>query len=177
MSKEKRVAITGAGGGVGSYAIQLASSRGAHVIAVCRASKAGFVRELGADKVIDYTKSDPTDGSRRFDAVLDFAGSLPIVNWRRAITAGGALVLGGGEEGGRVLGPLSRSVRAPFARGFTAVTLMASAHGDDIAELAAALASGELRSTHARTYAFADAGQAVGALRAAVHPGKIVLTP
>lgn len=236
----KRVAITGAGGGVGSYAVQLACSRGAHVTAVCSGSKASLVRDLGAAEVIDYATTDPTDpagptdptdpadptdptdpagppdptdpadpvgtvdsagftdrvdvagstdlagvtglaeragDSRRFDVVLDFAGGLPIVRWRRVIAAGGTLVLGGGEQGGRVLGPLSRSIRAPFVRGIRAVTLMASARGEDIAELAAALASGTLRSTHAHTYALADAAAAVDALRAAVYPGKIVLTP
>jgi len=173
----KRVAISGAGGGVGSYAVQLASSRGAYVTAVCSASKASFVRELGADEVIDYATTSPTTGPRRFDAVLDFAGSLPIAHWERVIVKGGTLVLGGGESGGKVLGPLARSIRAPFARGLKAVTLMAATHGDDIAELAACLASGTLRSTHSHTYTFAEAAQAIEALRAAVHPGKIVLTP
>ncbi len=171
------VAVTGAGGGVGSYAVQLAAARGAHVTAVCSAAKAGFVRELGAHEVIDYATTRPTEGSRRFDTVLDFAGSLPVAQWRRVITSGGTLVLGGGENGGTFLGPLSRSLRAPFVRDLKAVTLMASTRGDDIAELAAALSSGELHSTLSRTYTFADAARAVDALRAAVHPGKIVLTP
>ncbi len=173
----KHIAITGAGGGVGSYAIQLASARGAHVTAVCSGSKGAFVRALGAQDVLDYTKVDPTDGSRRFDTVLDFAGSLPLAHWKRAIRTGGTLVLGGGEGGGKVLGPLSRSIRALFVRGIRIVTLMASARGDDLAEIAAGLASGSLRSTHSQTYAFVDAAQAVEALRAATHPGKIVLTP
>ncbi|HTL41715.1 MAG TPA: NAD(P)-dependent alcohol dehydrogenase [Pseudolysinimonas sp.] len=173
----KRIAITGAAGGVGSYAVQLASSRGAHVTAVCSGSKAGFVRDLGADDVIDYTNEDPTAAQRSFDAVLDFAGSLPLSRWKRAIRHGGTLVLGGGEEGGTILGPLSRSIRAPFTRGITVVTLMASANGDDLAELAAGLGSGTLRSTHTRSYGFSDAAQAVDALRAAAHPGKIVMTP
>lgn len=173
----RRIAITGAGGGVGSYAVQVAASRGAHVTAVCSGAKAEFVRDLGADDVIDYTKTDPTGGSRPFDAVLDFAGSLPINGWRRAIAPGGTLVLGGGENGGRLLGPLSRSARAPFARRIKVTTLMAGSNGDDLAELAAGLAVGTLRSTLAHTYAFADAARAVDALRSATHPGKIVLTP
>ncbi len=173
----KSIAITGAGGGVGSYAIQLASSRGARVTAVCSESKAAFVRALGADDTIDYANEDPTDGLRRFDAILDFAGGLPITRWRRVIRPDGVLVLGGNENGGKILGPLSRSAKAVFVRGLKVVTLMATANGDDIAELAAGLASGKLRSTHEHTYAFTDAAQAVEALRSAVHPGKIVLTP
>ena len=173
----KTIAITGAGGGVGSYGVQLAAKRGAHVTAVCSASKASFVRDLGASDVIDYASTDPTAGGQRFDAVLDFAGGLPLAAWRRATIPGGTLVLGGSERGGRVLGPLDRSLRAPFTRGIKIITLMAAARGDDIAELAAALSSGELRSTHSQTYTFDHAADAVDALRGSVHAGKIVLTP
>jgi NADPH:quinone reductase-like Zn-dependent oxidoreductase len=173
----KHVAITGAGGGVGSYAVQLAHSRGAHVTAICSAAKAAFVRQLGADDTIDHQSADPTQGPRRFDAVLDFAGSRPLAHWKRVITPGGTLVLGGGEGGGRLLGPLSRSLRAPFTRGIKAVTLMASSRGEDLAELGRALASGELRSTLSHLYTFAEAAQAIDALRAATHPGKIALVP
>lgn len=173
----KRVAVTGAGGGVGSYAVQLAVARGARVTAVCSATKDAFVRELGAHEVVDYTTSDPTLGAQRFDAVLDFAGGRPLSAWKRAITPGGVLVLGGAENGGRLLGPLARSLRAPFTRGLKVVTLMASSTPDDLAELADSLASGALRSTHSETYTFDQAPTAVGALRGAIHPGKIVLVP
>ncbi|PZU44505.1 MAG: NAD(P)-dependent alcohol dehydrogenase [Microbacterium sp.] len=173
----RRVAITGAGGGVGSYAVQLAAARGGHVTAVCSGSKAAFVRDLGADDVIDYTSADPTDPSRRFDVVLDFAGSLPLAQWMRVIPTGGTLILGGGEEGGTFLGPLSRSLRGLFARRIKVITLMASASSEDISELAELLTAGTLRSTHSYTYDFVDAANAVDALRNATHPGKIVLTP
>lgn len=172
-----RVAITGAGGGVGSIAIQLAAARGAHVTAICSAGKHAFVRDLGAHDVIDYRKTDPTHGGARFDAVLDFAGGLPLTGWRRVITPGGLLVLGGDENGGKVLGPLSRSLRARLTRGLRSVTLMASPTPEDIAELATALTTGEMRPTHSRTFTFAEAAQAVDAVRAATYPGKIALVP
>lgn len=173
----KHIAITGAGGGVGSYAVQLAAARGARVTGVCSGAKAGFVRRLGAGEVIDYTQTDPTQSGRRFDVVLDFAGGLPIAQWKRVIAPGGVLVLGGGENDDRVFGPVTRSLRAPFTRGIEVVTLMATSRAEDLAELADALASGALRSTHSHTYTFADAADAVQALRAATHPGKIVLIP
>jgi len=72
---------------------------------------------------------------------------------------------------------MGRSLRAPLTRGLKAVTLMASTRGEDIAELASALASGELRSTVSQTYTFDQADEAIDALRGAVHAGKIVLTP
>lgn len=176
----RHIAVTGAGGGVGSYAVQLAAAAGARVTAVCSGRKADFVRSLGADDVIDYTTTDPTDpaaGGRRFDAVLDFGGGLPVRHWKRVITPGGMLVLGGAENGGRMLGPLDRSLAALFTRGIRVVTLVAAARGDAIAELATALASGHLRSTHSQSYPLANAARAVDALRAATHAGKIVLVP
>lgn len=65
--------------------------------AICSASKATFVRDLGAHDVVNYATTDPTSRSQRFDAVLDFAGGLPLSHWRRVITPGGTLVLGGSE--------------------------------------------------------------------------------
>jgi NADPH:quinone reductase-like Zn-dependent oxidoreductase len=175
--ERKHIAVTGAGGGVGSFAVQLAAARGARVTAVCSARKAEFVRRLGAHDVIDYATTDPTAGERRFDAVIDFAGGLPLARWRRVIKPGGILVLGGAENGGDVLGPLSRSIGGVFTRGLKVVTLMAATKGDDLAELATLLASGELRSPVARTYPLDGAAQAIDDLRAATHPGKLVLVP
>lgn len=175
--ERKHVAVTGAGGGVGSYAVQLASARGARVTAVCSAGKAEFVRRLGAHDVIDYATTDPTVGPPRYDAVLDFAGGLPVRSWRRVLKPGGILVLGGAETGGTVFGSLGRSLAVLTVRGIRIVTLVASASGDDLAELAGLLQSGDLRSTLARTYPFEEAARAVDDLRAATHPGKLVLVP
>ncbi len=172
-----RVAVTGAGGGVGSMLVQLATANGARVTAICSGSKADFVRQLGAHEVIDYTNTDPTQVLERFDSVLDFAGGLPLRKWKRAITPGGILVLGGGETGGKMLGPLLRSMRAPFVRGIKVVTLMATAHSSDIAELATALRSGALTSPHTTSFPLKDAAAAVQSMRSASHAGKIVLIP
>lgn len=171
------VAVTGAGGGVGSYAVQLLSAGGARVTAVCSARKAEFVRRLGAHDVVDYGTTDPSAGPPRFDAVLDFAGGLPVRRWKRALKPGGLLVLGGAENGGDVLGPLGRSLSALLVRGIRVVTLVAREAGADLDALGEVLASGELRSTRARTYRLEEAAQAVEDLRAAAHPGKLVLVP
>ena len=173
----KQVAVTGAGGGVGSMLVQLARARGAHVTAVCSAGKAQFVLRLGATEAIDYATTDVTRGERRFTAVFDFAGGLPLRSWRRVIHPGGTLVLGGDENGGAVLGPLGRSFRALFVRGIRIVTLMASTKADSLAELRRALESGELRSPLTRTYPLTDTARAIDDLRAATHPGKLVIVP
>ncbi len=105
------VCVIGAGGGVGSSAVQLARHFGAHVTAVCSTSKVEFVRALGAASVIDYTKVPlPTDG--RFDVILDLAGNRPLSVLRKALAPRGTLVLGGGEGGDRFFGSTGRAMRA-----------------------------------------------------------------
>lgn len=173
----KQVAVTGAGGGVGSMLVQLAKARGAHVTAICSARKAEFVLRLGATEAIDYATTDVTMGERRFTAVFDFAGGRPLRSWRRVMHPGGTLVLGGDENGGAVLGPLGRSFRSLFVRGIRIVTLMASTKAESLDELRRSLEGGELRSPLTRTYPLADVAQAIDDLRAATHPGKLVVVP
>lgn len=174
----RRVVVTGAGGGVGSFVVQLAHARGAHVTAVCSAGKADFVRGLGADAVIDYRVTDVTAGDERFDVVIDFAGGAPIRDWRRVMTRGGVLVLGGDEQrGGTLLGPIPRGIAAGFARGIRAGLLMADVTPEDLAETARLLESGDLRVPVARSYALADAPRAIDDLRAARYAGKLVVVP
>ena len=104
------VCVIGAGGGVGSWAVQLARHFGAHVTAVCSTAKIEFVRSLGAASVIDYTEMPlPTDG--RFDVILDLAGNRPLSVLRKALAPRGTLVLGGGEGGDRFFGGMGRTLR------------------------------------------------------------------
>src|SRR5699024_6628242 len=93
------VLVTGASGGVGSYAVQLAKGLGAEVTGVASTAKLDLVRSLGADHVIDYTREDVADGTRHYDVVLDIAGNPSISYLRRALTPTGTAVITGGEEG------------------------------------------------------------------------------
>jgi len=100
----RKVLVIGAGGGVGSYAVQLARSMGAEVTGVCSTSKLDFVRSIGANHAIDYTREDFADGTRKYDVIIDLAGSRSVSHLRRALTPTGTLVILGGEGGGRWLG-------------------------------------------------------------------------
>jgi NADPH:quinone reductase-like Zn-dependent oxidoreductase len=100
----QKVLVVGAGGGVGSYAVQIARSMGAEVTGACSTSKLEFVRSLGATHAIDYTREDFADGSRAYDVIIDLAGSRSVSHLRRALTPKGTLVILGGEGGGRWLG-------------------------------------------------------------------------
>ena len=78
------VLVIGAAGGVGTFAVQIAKAFGAQVTAVCSTSKLDLVRSIGADDAIDYTREDFTDGTRRWDVIVDTAGRRPLATLRRA---------------------------------------------------------------------------------------------
>src|SRR5262245_57871559 len=94
------VLVIGAGGGVGTFTVQIAKAMGARVTGVASTSKLDLVRSIGADGFIDYTREGFTDGSRTWDVIVDTAGRRPLRELRRALTPTGRLVIVGGDGGG-----------------------------------------------------------------------------
>ena len=115
----QHVVINGAAGGVGAIAVQLAKAHGARVTGVDRAEKLDMLRWLGADRVIDYAQEDFTQGTERFDLILDVASNLSLSECKRVLQPSGRYILVGhdhyGEAAGRVFGSLPRFL-ALFAR-------------------------------------------------------------
>ena len=107
----QRVLINGAGGGVGTFAVQIAKNLGAHVTAVTRSESVELVRLLGADEVIDYRKDDFTRRAERYDVIFDIGGRQPMLRCRRVMTRTGVLVAVGGEPG-KWLAPATRMLKA-----------------------------------------------------------------
>jgi NADPH:quinone reductase-like Zn-dependent oxidoreductase len=175
-----RVLVTGAGGGVGGFVVQLARARGAHVTAVCSAAKAGAARTFGAHDVVDYATTDVTTGPQRWDVVIDFAGDRPVSAWRRVLVPGGHLVLGGGEGGGPLVGSVGRALPGALAtltRSIRVTTLAATTNLPDLERIAALLADGVLRPLVAHRYGLDEVPRAIDDLRAATYPGKLVVEP
>ncbi|SMY08955.1 Quinone oxidoreductase 1 [Flavimaricola marinus] len=102
----EKVLVNGASGATGTSFVQLAKFFGAEITAVCSAANAELVRSLGADHVFDYAKTDFADGGHKFDVIVDTAGTAPWSRSRRALTAGGRLVIVNGSLLDMVLGPL-----------------------------------------------------------------------
>jgi NADPH:quinone reductase-like Zn-dependent oxidoreductase len=172
--------VIGAGGGVGSLAVQIAKAFGATVTGVCSASKVELVRSIGADDVIDYTRDDFADGSRRWDLIVDTAGRRPLSELRRALTPKGTLVIVGGDGGGPWTGGFFRGVlRAPVLSLFVGQRLRAvnaKVNQERLRALTELIESGKLTPVIDRTYPLAEAPDAVRYL-ADGHPrGKIVIT-
>ncbi|MFE6845309.1 NAD(P)-dependent alcohol dehydrogenase [Streptomyces sp. NPDC057686] len=177
----RRVMVIGAAGGVGTYAVQLAKALGAaHVTAVCSAPKADLVRSLGADRTVDYTREDPTDGVHRYDLVLDIAGNRPLHRLRRALAPGGTLVIVGGETEGRWIGGHDRQLRAlllsPFTRHRHRLRGLASTpRPEDLRVLGELVESGALTPVVDRTYPLAEVPDAIRRLREGHVRGKIAI--
>lgn len=171
------VCVIGAGGGVGSWAVQLARHFGAHVTAVCSGSKADFVRSLGAASVIDYTRTPlPSDG--RFDVILDLAGRRRLSVLRRALAPRGTLVLGGGEGGDRVLGGMGRSLRAALWSVFLKqrlVMLAGFVRPEPLRALAGILERGDVTPSVDEAVSLEQAADALRALVSGQVRGKRVL--
>jgi NADPH:quinone reductase-like Zn-dependent oxidoreductase len=175
-----RVLVTGAGGGVGGFVVQLANGLGASVTAVCSAGKREAVLGFGAHEVVDYRLEDVTERSERWDAVIDFAGDRPVSDWLPIVAPGGRLVLGGGEGGNAIIGPLGRALPgfvASMGPRVTVTTLLALVSEEGLARVAERLADGALRPLVARTYGLDEVPAAIDDLRAATYPGKLVVVP
>jgi NADPH:quinone reductase-like Zn-dependent oxidoreductase len=177
------VLINGAGGAVGTFAVQLAKAYGAHVTGVDAPEKLDMLRAIGADQVLDYTREDFTRRDERYDFVLDIAGNHPWSECRRALTPDGTYVLSGfdqyGRSGHRWFGSLGR-----FARLMVISPVLRQVHpfrgakdpGDRLAVLKELIEAGTLTPVIDRTYPLAEVPEAIRYLESGQARGKIVIS-
>lgn len=174
----QNVLILGAGGGVGSFAVQLAKAFGAEVTGVCSTAKVGLVRSLGADAVIDYTTSDVAGTGKLYDVILDTAGNRPLSVLRRLLVPKGTLVIVGGEGGGKLTGGFERSLGAPlvalfFGRKFKG--LVAKETYLDLEALTSMVEAGSVKPAVDKVFPLAEAPAAMRYLREGRALGKVVV--
>lgn len=160
------VLVNGASGGVGTFVVQLATTMGLHVTAVCSARNSDQARSLGAEVVIDYAKEDFAASGSTYDLVIDLVGNRSLRDLRGRVKSLGSLVLsGGGVPGeGRFVGPIELLVKAQLSRkrrGPTVFTPLASPGRGMLEELADLVASGTISPVIDRTFSLNDAAAAL----------------
>jgi NADPH:quinone reductase-like Zn-dependent oxidoreductase len=174
------VLVIGAAGGVGTNVVQIAKALGARVTGVASTGKLELVTSLGADEVIDYTREDFTDGSRRWDVIVDTAGRRPLSQLRRALTPKGTLVIVGGDGGGHWTGGFFRGMlRAPVMSLFVGQRLRglnSKVKQEDLLALTELIEAGKVTPVIDRTYPLVEAPDAIRYLAEGHARGKVVIT-
>jgi NADPH:quinone reductase-like Zn-dependent oxidoreductase len=172
-----KVLIVGASGNVGPFAVQLARSRGAEVTGVCSTDKVEFVRSLGADHVIDYTRVDYTTAGERYDWILDVDGRHSLLRARRALRPKGVYVHLGGS-GGRILQSLLLGSVLRLATGKRMGLLIWWKPFDptDVATLKELVAAGTIRPVIDRRYPLAEVVEALRWVDDGHARGKVIIT-
>jgi NADPH:quinone reductase-like Zn-dependent oxidoreductase len=172
-----RVLVNGASGTVGSFAVQIAKHAGAEVTGVASTTKLDFVRGLGADHVIDYTREDVTGGRQRFDRIIDMAMHRSIFDVRRALRPGGVSVWVGGSMGSLaqtlVIGgvmTLAGSRDLSFWPGWRPF------REEDVASLLELVEAGAVRPAIDRAYPLAEVAAALRYVDDGWAAGKVVIT-
>jgi NADPH:quinone reductase-like Zn-dependent oxidoreductase len=177
----QRVLINGASGGVGTFAVQIAKTFGAHVTGVCSTRNLELVRSIGAHEVIDYTQQDYTDGTERYDVVLDMVGNHSLSANRRVLEPDGRYVLigGGGPDDGKWIGPLIGPIKGLVTDPFVSqeiLMLLAQLNKQDLAVLAELMQDGKVTPVVDRSYPLSEIVEAMRYLETGRARGKVIVT-
>lgn len=175
IEQVRNVLINGASGGVGSFAVPLAKSYGVEVTGVCRTSKMDFVRSLGADHVIDYTREDFTRNGQRYDLILDVQGHHSIFDYKRVLTRKGHYVMVGGASAlifqVMFLGPLI-SVTGSKKMGL----LLHKPNAHDLDFMKTLIGTGRVTPIIDKCYSLNDVAEAFKYYGEGYVKGKVVIT-
>lgn len=174
----QKVLISGASGGVGTFAVQIAKSLGAEVTGVCSTRNVDMVRSIGADHVIDYTEDDYTQGSERYDVIFDNVGKHSLSATRRALTPDGTLLANGAPVKGW-FGGLGRPAAAFASSLFLAQQgrpFLSLPNPEDLATLKQLAATGEIEPVIDRTYPLSETAAAMAHVGEGHAQGTTVIT-
>ncbi len=172
----QKVLIHGAGGGVGTFAVQIAKAFGAEVTGVDSTRKLDMLRSIGADHVIDYTQEDFTKSGQRYDLILDVVASQSIFDYKRALSPKGIYVMVGGSLAailqGFLLGPLiSRTGSKKMGS-----VMWKPNNQEDLAILEELFAAGKVAPVIDRRYPLSEVPEALRYLEEGHAKGKVVIT-
>ena len=175
----QKVLVNGASGGVGTFAVQIAKALGDEVTGVCSTANVKMAAAIGADHVVDYTREDFTRAERRYDLLIDIAGNRSLAETRRVLVRKGVLVVVGGPNKGRWIGPFGRTIKMLLqspAVSQRMVSFLAHQNRDDLAVLRGLLDAGKVTPVIDRTYRLNEIAEALRYLETGHARGKVVIT-
>ncbi|MGE5814484.1 MAG: NAD(P)-dependent alcohol dehydrogenase, partial [Acidobacteriota bacterium] len=177
VKRGERVLVNGAGGGVGTFAVQVAKALGAHVTAVTGPNNVELIRSIGPDETLDRTQDDFATRGREYDVIFDVAADRPLADCRRALTPTGRLVLAGAAKNGNlaIVGRLLEAViRSRFEkRRF--LPFMARVTSEDLLELKELIETGRIRPVIDREYQLSEGAEAVRYVGTGQARAKVVI--
>ena len=172
------VLITGASGGVGSFAVQIARALGADVTGVCSTRNVDLVRSIGAAHVVDYTQENFTTSEQRYDLILDNVGSHSLSDTRRALGPGGKLLANGSPVEGWI-GGLDHVVKTLVVSLFVRKQgrpFVSLPNNEGLADLKEFTEAGKVAPVIDRTYSLAETAEAIAHVGEGHAQGKTVIT-
>jgi NADPH:quinone reductase-like Zn-dependent oxidoreductase len=178
LQPDQHVLVHGAGGGVGHFAVQIAKALGAEVTAVSSTTNLEMLRSIGADEVLDSTTEDFTRLGRRYDLILDIAGTRSLRSCSRTLARSGILIVVGGP-GGRWISPADRWAKAIVLSKLLRRRLLpflATTAKDDLLVLKELAETGKLRPVIDRTYRLSETAAAIRYVETMRTRGKVVIT-
>lgn len=171
----QKVLINGAGGSAGTFAIQLAKLYGAEVIGVDSTGKMDFLRSLGADHVIDYTREDFTRNKNQYDLILDVIAHRSVFSYARALKPNGTAFFVGGSVATLfqilILGPLIKKITGKNIR-----LLVVPQNRKDLIAITELCQAGKIRPVIGKHYPFNEIPEAMRYVSEGHAKGKVVIT-
>ena len=165
--------IVGSGGGVGTFAVQLAKYFGTTVTAVCSTKNLEQTSSLGADCVIDYSKEDFTKSTKRYDLILAINGNYPLLAYKRILNRNGIYVMVGGS-----LSQIFKSLVFGWMMSFGSkkmLFLSAKSNRKDLEFIAKLVAEGNIKPVIEKRYTLDKTAQAMQYLAGGHARGKVVI--
>jgi NADPH:quinone reductase-like Zn-dependent oxidoreductase len=177
LQRGQRVLIYGAGGGVGTFAVQVAKALGAHVTAVTSTRNLGLIRSLGPDQLIDYTQEDVTRSGQRYDVFFDIAATRSLGECRRVLAPNGTFV-GAGAAKGSPVAVLTRLLALLALSRFVSqrmVSFVAKVGSDDLVVLAELIEAGKLSPVIDREYSLSEVPDAMRYVASGGARAKVII--
>jgi NADPH:quinone reductase-like Zn-dependent oxidoreductase len=178
IKEGNKVLVNGAAGGVGTFAVQIAKTFGAHVTGVCSTRNVEMVRAIGADEVIDYTQHDFTTNDQRYDLILDCVGNHPFSACKRVLNPRGRFVMIGAPHDASMkdlLAPMAEALLLSVFGSQKAIPFIAKASQSDLMLLGELIVTGKLNPVIDKSYSLSQAGDAIRHVEEGHARGKVII--